>query len=440
MSIILGRWPLIPDERCTVSLPHDIFGTTNFSDVNAPSEFCERRLQIKLTKIASDILTSNGGKPPTEPAIIDKNMKRLKVELLDKLPPAFRLYDAEEEWDEELPHLKRQREMFRISVLATICLLLRPTIVMLASRPRALSPSDRDLVAKHRDSLADALIEMLDSVGRLHTLMGGKHNRFFLLSFFTLEPAALLGMYLMTPNVSTKEGKQVRSAPDSSRREAVGDQDRWRKGWKRMEEAIARLEMLSEVSSIARTGIKVLKKMVTKINETHMAKSWKGETTNKPTEPRSRPRSPISPTSQISTDSQSSVSSEKLTNFSVLPPFDTTPPFSYHPAQSHEELTQFNTLPERWSGTHGLDMQSYHSTCNNMNRDMAFADGMTNNNLPLLDIASVPWPGYTAPIFAGGADLMAPTDPDQYTPDMVMDPDIDWNWMGQYGEMLWFGK
>ena len=215
MSIILGRWPLIPDQHCTVSLPHDMIGSTT-SDANAPNVFCERRLQIELTKIACDLLTYKDGKHSTDLTVVDRHIERLKVELIDKLPPAFRICDPDRKWDEELPNLECQREMFRISVFATICSLLRPIIVMTASQARTLSPSDRNLVAKHRTSLVDAVIEVLDSMGRLRMLMGGKHNRFFLLGFFTLEPAALLGMYLMTPTINPKEGKKGSSAPNAN--------------------------------------------------------------------------------------------------------------------------------------------------------------------------------------------------------------------------------
>lgn len=443
MSIVLGRWPLIPDQRCTVSLPQEVFGTTNFSNVDAPNEFCERRLQIELTRIASDILSSNNGKPSTEPAVIDKSIKRLKVELLDKLPPAFRLYGADEQWDEALPHLRRQREMFRISVFATMCTLLRPTIVTLANPSRPLSASEKKLIAKHRMSLMDTLIEMLDSVGRLHTLMGGKHNRFFLLSFFTLEPAALLGMCLMTPNVSIKEGKQGQSELDSCRSSTAGDQDRWRQGFKRMDEAVARLTLLSEVSSIARTGIKVLKKLVTRINETDMAKSWKGETTNKPPQLVPSFRPPTSPASQASTRSRSSVSSEKPTTASLPPAFGTTPPFSHHSIHSQQHSPLFNTPPEGWGSMYGLDMQIHDGACNNNNNvnwDLNLTDGMMTNSIPLFNDPSVPWPGYQTPFYLSTADTTPVIDTDQYPPGMAMDQDLDWNWMDDYGRTMWFGN
>ena len=64
----------------------------------------------------------------------------------------------------------------------------------------ALLSSEQISVAVYRDSLADFAMEMLKSVGNLHRLMGGKQHRCFLLGFFTLEPAVLLGMYLLSAN------------------------------------------------------------------------------------------------------------------------------------------------------------------------------------------------------------------------------------------------
>lgn len=162
--------------------------------------------------------------------------------------------------------------MFKISVSAVMCMLLRPIIVMPASQARTLSSSDRNLLAEHRTSLFDAAVEMLENVERLHMLMGGKHNRFFLLSFFTLEPAALLGMHLSVQNFSRTEGEQRLSASFAIAENALADQDRWKLGWKKMNEAVARLEMLSEVSSIAKTGLKVLKKLMTKTDLVQTAK------------------------------------------------------------------------------------------------------------------------------------------------------------------------
>lgn len=269
MSITLGRWPLIPDQICTVTLPEEDLGTETLFDGDEdrpPSVFCERNLQIQLSKIGIDILQSNDGKPSPDPNVISANMEKIKTELLDKLPPAFRIADAEEKWDKKVPHLKRKREMFRISVFACICMLLRPMMIV---ETQPLSPSDRVLVAKHRLTLADAAMEMLESVGRLHMLMGGKESRFFPLSFFTLEPATILGMCLMSPNGNSKSSKPgSMSAKGSTSLLAHADQDRWQRAYKSLQDAAARLQLLSEVSSIARTGLKVLRRLMSRVDRT----------------------------------------------------------------------------------------------------------------------------------------------------------------------------
>lgn len=284
MSIVLGRWPLIPEKRCNVSLPRDSFRNAN-SDINCPNVFCERNLQIRLSMIASEVLATDCGKPSADPVVVETNVKRLQEDLIDTLPPAFRLVDADETWDDQLPGLKRQREMFRISVYATICSLHRPFILMPVARLRTLTSIEKTLIAKHRATLVDATLNLLDAIARLHELMGGKQNRFFLLSFFTLEPAALLGIYLLNFDASainqsargmnSNAGKRATDSMLSYGCLEVVSEERWNECWKRIEEALARLSLLSEVSPIAKNGLKVLNKLVGKIEAKDWVKVWK---------------------------------------------------------------------------------------------------------------------------------------------------------------------
>ena len=315
MSVVLGRWPIIPDQQSTVSLPREALGSETLpsdGDENVPSIFCERKLQIQLSTIAAELLSTNNGKPSTDPATISMHIERLNFELIDKLPPAFRFHDTDEKWDDKLPHLKRQREMFRISVFATMCMLLRPMVIMPASQNNALSASDKALVAKHKESLADAAMEMLNSVGKLHTLMGGKQNRFFLLSFFTLEPAALLGIYLLSSNIDSRLGRQ------NGCRSATRDQERWQQGRKAMEESVTRLRLLSEVSSIARTGLKVLTKLFSKIEEMESIHSSRGAATTSSKTGPTQSKQPSSPSSIIQNSNRSSRTSESSQESSRL--------------------------------------------------------------------------------------------------------------------------
>ena len=435
MSVVLGRWPLIPDQRCTVSLPQYVFGTPDVSHEDAPNRFSERRLQIDLTKIASSILCSNNGKPCIEPATIDEKMEMLKVDLIEKLPPAFRLDDPDEKWDEQLPHLRRQRQMFRISVFATICMLLRPMVLIPASAVRALSASDRKLVVKHRGSLIKAAMEVLDSVATLHSLMGGKQNRFFLLSFFTFEPSVLIGIYLMTPRFGAKEGRQVLSASKSSRGMAAQERDMWKPGYLKMEEAVARLKMLSEVSSIARTALKVLEKMLVMINKSETARSFRreAEVMTILTSSKSRSPSPIASHSRTFTPSQpsgfppSSTEGSSVSSFSGQPDseaFDNpiTPPFTYDYSQTQDDSSLTNDI-------HDYDIKDpYGVYGNTMDWDMNFSNDMVTNNFSFSNAAAeLPWPGFTAQTAAADSALMVANN---FAPDIAMGQNSDWSWMG----------
>lgn len=447
MSIVLGRWPLIPDQSCTVSLPQDVFGTPDVSHEDAPNIFCERRLQIDLAKIASGILSSNNGKTCTEPATINEKMETLKVGLIEKLPPAFRLDDPDEKWDEQLSHLKRQRQMFRISLFATICMLLRPMVIIPASAVRALSASDRKLVVKHRGSLINAAMEMLDSVATLHSLMGGKQNRFFLLSFFTLEPAVLIGIYLMTPRFGAKESRQTLSALKSSRGIAAQERDTWKHGFLKMEEAFARLKLLSEVSSIARTGLKVLEKMLVMINDSEMARSFRGEAEIMTILSSSKSRSP-SPTashsrtctrSQPSSLPPNSTDGSSVSSFSGQPDSDEafgnpiTPPFPYDYSQFQDDSSLSND-------TYSYDIKDqYGAYDNTMDWDMMNVNSANvTNNFPFSNAApNMPWPGFTAQTAAADVSLM---DANHFTPDIAMGQNLDWSWMGDTGQQtVWSG-
>lgn len=194
--------------------------------------------------------------------------------MIDTLPAAFRIHDPELKWDHDLPNLKRQREIFRISIFATLCSLLKPLILTPTNKAQAANVSGKKLVARLKMTLIEAIMELLDSVGRLHTLMGGKQNRFFLLSFFTFHSAALLGMCLLSLESNLKATKQG-VTPKSTKGQPSDLQRYSEQGRKRMELSITRLSMLSEVSSIARTGLMLLQKIMAKLDDQKSSKALK---------------------------------------------------------------------------------------------------------------------------------------------------------------------
>ncbi|KAL9001252.1 MAG: hypothetical protein Q9188_005505 [Gyalolechia gomerana] len=472
MCIILGRWPLIPDDRCTVSLPNQTVGTSA-SDINAPDTFCERRLQIRLTRLASELLSSTNGKQSRDPTVIDKHIRRLKSELIDNLPPAFRINDPEYRWDEKLPNLRRQREMFKISIFATLSSLLKPVITAPANRTQTQSASEKKLVAKLKLSLIEAVVSMLDSVKRLHKLMGGKQNRFFLLSFFTLEPAALLGMCLLS--VDAKEGKHGTSTKSKGNVAEVAQF--YLEGRKRLEESFARLRMLSEVSSIARIGVKILEKILARLDEKKSVKPSKDLPHGIRTEAAPAPRIPFSPVSEggsahprredssenpsVSTaaTAPASVSLDIPANLSITPPY------------SHSESSQNSPpfpVPDSWMN---FDIwPDVGADAGNLGFNLFANNGQNDANLASLNAPSMQWPAqlsYWGVATTSGppASLSLASDPMTTGPPVLpaqsaawlipealgdyngMDPNMhmdldqasDWTWTGDSG-VIGFGE
>ena len=439
MSIVLGRWPLIPEQCYTVALPQRMMGPSRLPDDNGPDIFYERRLQIGLAQIASSILFQSDGKPCTEPATIDKQMEILNKDLIQELPSAFRLDNPEEKWDEQMPHFGRQSQMFKISVLATKCMLLRPMIIIPAKEVRAMSASDQMLVAKHRMSLIDVAIQMFDSVLSLHSLMGGKQHWFFLLSFFTLEPAVLLGIYLITPRVGARKRRQGSSALKSSRGTAADEHDKWKQGLQRMKEAVARLRMLSEVSSIARTGFKVLEKMLVMVTSTDMARSIKGdETMSVSSSSKSRPPNSNANNSHTSSRSQpsnflpnltgnssvSSIPGERNAHEAFSNPNTSSFPYEYIQIQDSASLV---------NNCQHYEIEDQYNVC-----DIDLHDGDMTNDLSFLNgAADMSWSSFTARTAAADASLMEAND---YAPDMAIEQDFDWSWIGSHDQQTaWFG-
>ncbi|KAL8804035.1 MAG: hypothetical protein Q9182_002826 [Xanthomendoza sp. 2 TL-2023] len=340
------------------------------TEINAPDTFCERKLQIQLTKLAAELLSPTDGKQSRDPVVIDNHVNRFYAELIDTLPPAFRIHDPELKWDHDLPNLKRQREMFRISIFATLCSVLKPLILTPTDKTQAASASGKKLVARLKTTLIEAIMELLDSVGRLHTLMGGKQNRFFLLSFFTLHPAALLGMCLLSLESNLKVTKQAVTTTEGTTTKGlqpIGLAQYSEQGRQRMESSIKRLRMLSEVSSIARTGLLLLEKIMAKLNDQRSNKSLKEATApqgikRKATASGSSTRVPISPvsehgypTTQTNIPSASTIPTTINTNnifdqpsHQSLTPPDSHSDRSHNSPQMEMEMEMGMEIPDTW--------------------------------------------------------------------------------------------
>ncbi|KAL9079461.1 MAG: hypothetical protein Q9157_001670 [Trypethelium eluteriae] len=270
LSLFLGRLPCIPEDHFNeMSKIRLISGS--LSKFNIPDPFTGRLLQAKLCKLcfAEGVMDSiKSGH--YDPSRIEEVYERLHQQFVDQLPSQFDLHIPDLQWDEKLPMLSRQRQTLRISVFAILCQLFQPLLHLAPEHIQTMLQYEQDLVWKHHNYLVNATVSLLESVSQLHGLMGGNTNRFFLLSFFTFEPAMLLAMCLMSTFTSHKilaEG-QLRNKRTSlfhtqisPRRTFTATQCR-----AHIIKALERLTLLQETNRIAKTGTQKLKEVLPKLD------------------------------------------------------------------------------------------------------------------------------------------------------------------------------
>lgn len=213
-SIVLDRSPHIHDDRCRVSYPKMSLGPKR-ANPNEPDSFLERSLQARLAKIWNSIPRSAVNRPLAyDPAAVEEHLDRLCREFIFNLPAVFDIHNPNKEWDLHRPMLVRQRQMLRISVFTLMCQIYRPVLLLSSAQIDSMAYYKRCLISRHRTTLANAAISLLDSIAQLHSDMGGNQTKYFLISFYTFEPAMLLIMYLLSSEKISKSLSQSQTIYD----------------------------------------------------------------------------------------------------------------------------------------------------------------------------------------------------------------------------------
>ena len=277
LSLVLDRLPCIADDDCSVDFPKMRL-VTEIEDPRAPYVSLERVLQARLIKLWYSMYSPSKCQLATyDPAIVEENYEKLRRDFISTLPDAFAIDTPDTQWDERMPTLIRQRYMLHISVLVILCQLLRPLLRLTLSEIQVMPQYKRKLLLTHRGLLVDAAISLLDSVAGLHENMGGNQTRYFLLSFYTFEPAMILGMHLLSIDLALEALNQARISSDTHRlwktpvpfvaaSHIHADRSSVTECRKQMEKAFERLQMLCEVSVIAAVGTQTLGKMIAQID------------------------------------------------------------------------------------------------------------------------------------------------------------------------------
>ena len=262
------------DADCTVDLPKMRLGPYA-KDSDAPDPSLERVLSARLIRIWGTFKPINQGSG-YDPATVEEQYEKLREAFISQLPPVFAFQDSDTRWDEKLPMLPRQRQMLHISVLVLICHLLRPVLQVQAAQVRNWPQYKRNLALTHRGYLVNTALSLLQSVAQLHQLMGGNQNRYFLLSFYTFEPAMILGMHLLsldqaleilhtTKAIEKSRGLWNRPLNVESAKTMYADAPSIRSCREQIQESVNRLCLLKEVSVIGSTGYEILNKICSKL-------------------------------------------------------------------------------------------------------------------------------------------------------------------------------
>ncbi|KAK2760574.1 trascription factor [Colletotrichum kahawae] len=196
--------------------------------------------------------------------VAEATYERFCNEFLTTLPPAFAL-ESSTQWDERLPMLPLQRQNLHTTIFESLCCNFRPVLLQNPACLDRLPVYKRVLLFSQRRALAVAALRVLESVSKLHTILGGCHTRFVGIIFPTFEAAVLLVGLCMDSDFPGKseDGPLTTLSIDPL---GLGKAHVSREQCLRaVDDALARLRMLAEVSNMAEVAAQTLTQLLSKM-------------------------------------------------------------------------------------------------------------------------------------------------------------------------------
>ncbi|KAK2802357.1 hypothetical protein FQN51_004651 [Onygenales sp. PD_10] len=198
MSALQGHWPLIPEAYCDIGLPRDALYAAP-SVPGAPTPFTDRIIQMQLARLRSTTAASQEHKSNIpDPTIISDSAESIHAEVTSTLPPAYRLSDFDQQFDNILPSIPLKREQLRVIIIGTLATIHRPFTGMQHDPNFTDLPSakDRRTAFKLQKNLIEYSIDVVRTIIRLAHFLPGGCKRFFLLSLTAMEASVVLGLCL----------------------------------------------------------------------------------------------------------------------------------------------------------------------------------------------------------------------------------------------------
>ena len=251
----------------------------------APEGFTERLLQVRLAAFWKDVSSQDQQSLASavyDPAMAEERYEKLCTQFLADLPAPFALHPAtNKEWDKIHPILPLQRQLLHITIFESICHNFKSLLMLDPSQVRCLPAYKQSLISSQTQKLALAAVNVLDAVSTLQVMLGTAYTRYANVTFYIFESAVLLmSLYISRPETLSSfaaadpDNESIYSPQNTENNLQGGvpplDPIGWAAGarvglercMQAAQDALARLEMLAEISITAETGAYHLAQLV----------------------------------------------------------------------------------------------------------------------------------------------------------------------------------
>ncbi|RYP46455.1 hypothetical protein DL768_007325 [Monosporascus sp. mg162] len=278
LSRLLDREPFLPNGLCKDNWPRmrlvcarACSGDSLEGEADAPEDYTERLLHARMAAFWGRFHIGN--RAEYDMIIAEDRYEQFCSEFLANLPPSFAL-QPNKTWDKRFPKLPLQRQLLYIAIFNSLCWNFRPLLLQGAYRIHSLPAYKRVLISSQRKALAVAALHVLDAVNTLHGLLGGSHTRFVGIIFPTFEAAVVLACLCIDAYFPGDDEEDDGNAPPPPGETKAAKTDPLRASTvdvtrtacvEAVQDALRRLRMLAEVSSMAEAGAHTLGRLFGKM-------------------------------------------------------------------------------------------------------------------------------------------------------------------------------
>ncbi|ORY04450.1 hypothetical protein BCR34DRAFT_544428 [Clohesyomyces aquaticus] len=221
-----------------------------------PHPFTERALQVELCKF-----WRNFGVKPYDLVEAEERYEKFSIEFLAHLPPAFSL-NPDKTYDSCCPKFPLQRHIFHIAVFESICCNFRPVLATNWEEIPNIPSYKRVLISSQKKLLAATALKLSAAVGELYDILGAKYTRSVSIVFYTFEAAVLLGCLCLDLDFTNALAEKCSSTEENEGFLSGNSRITKEICLEAMANALARLEVLSEVSILAEAGAQTLSRLL----------------------------------------------------------------------------------------------------------------------------------------------------------------------------------